>query len=200
MPHPLSVPLTVILSVQWASHAAQGKTRTQCGVPPHDQVNTGPSAGLCVLTLHSALLLSLPEWYCYRYVTLPSQVFKTCFVSYGGCGKGSKSILILIQADNFSVCVSKSGDPWASVAPLRCSSDWGAGLCSAHSEWLPQRTRLSSQERTGLCTAAFCFHRYMLLCFSLFCFLLESTVYILFAVNRIFTGSFLMAELQLPSW
>lgn len=29
-----------ILSVQWASHAAQSKTRTKCRMPTHDQVNT----------------------------------------------------------------------------------------------------------------------------------------------------------------
>lgn len=111
MPHDLSVSLTPILSVQWASHAAQSKTRTKCRVPAYDQVNTGVALGACVwcapfcCSSVSPRVLSSQR----SQITFPSiqNVFR--FI-WSFCGKASKYILILIQADDSSRCLPKNAE------------------------------------------------------------------------------------------
>lgn len=64
-----------ILSVQWASHASQSKTRTKCRMPTHHQVTTGIWWSNCVWWLfpfYSASISPSAVWLQIRKINLAS--------------------------------------------------------------------------------------------------------------------------------
>jgi hypothetical protein len=87
-----------ILSVQWASHAAQSKTRTKCRMPTHDQVNTGIWFWwLCVMTrfpfCYSSYTSLSPLVVLLLHIEFPPAIKQSYIISYGGDARVSGNIV-----------------------------------------------------------------------------------------------------------